>query len=297
MEAIAASLPLTSKPSKGLWGDAFDRIRKNKAAMVCISIIGVYLLAAILASLGLIATQYNVTSPNSYAPPSSEHLLGTDIFGRDVFHRAIHGIRIALTIGFFSAMITVPIGVILGSVAGYFGGLVDEVIVWFYTTLDSIPYLLLIISMGFVLGRGLSTVCIVLGVTGWVSLCRLVRAEFMKHKTRDYVQAANALGASNARRIFLHILPNVMHLILINFSLRFLTAIKSEVILSYLGLGVEPGEPSWGVMIDDAKLELFRGVWWGLFTATTFMFFLVLAVNIFVDGLREALDPKLKNKL
>ncbi len=118
----------------------------------------------------------------------------------------------------------------------------------------------------------------------------------MKHRSREYVQGATALGAGHARRIFLHILPNTFHLVLINFSLGFVSAIKAEVILSYLGLGVEPGTPSWGMMISDAKLELARGIWWSGTAATLFMFFMVLAFTLFNDALRDALDPKLKSR-
>jgi ABC-type dipeptide/oligopeptide/nickel transport system permease subunit len=280
----------------GLWRDAFIRLRKDRLAWICLIIIIFYSIVAFLAWIGVIASNYSVIGPDSYAAPSSSHILGTDIFGRDVLLRTIQGTRIAISIGLVTSLIAIPIGVSLGALAGYFGGFVDEFIVWFYTTMDSIPDLLKIIALSFVLGRGLASVYISIGFTTWVGLCRMIRGEFLKHKNRDYVQAANALGASHMRRMFIHILPNVFHIILINFSLRFIIGIKTEVILSYLGLGVEPGQPSWGVMIDDAKLELARGVWWQLAAATTAMFFLVLAFNIFTDALREALDPKLRGK-
>ena len=134
-----------------------------------------------------------------------------------------------------------------------------------------------------------------LGLTTWVTLCRLIRAEVIRHKDREYVQAAAAIGAGSYRRLFKHILPNVLHIVIINFSLQFQIAIKSEVILSYLGLGVQ-GQPSWGRMIDDAKLELARDVWWQLAAATFAMFLVVLAFNLLSDALRDALDPKLKGK-
>src|SRR5690606_38997001 len=137
-----------------------------------------------------------------------------------------------------------------------------EIIVWFYTTVSSVPWILLMLGIAFVLGRGIHSVVIALGLTSWVSLCRIIRAEVMRHKEREYVQAASAIGGGHIRKLFKHILPNVTHLVIINFSLTFQTAIKSEVILSYLGLGVQ-SKPSWGVMIDDAKLELARSpeVW------------------------------------
>ena len=210
--------------------------------------------------------------------------------------RVSHGTITSLTVGIVSTFLSIIIGTTLGALAGYFGSWIDDIVVWLYSTLDTIPYILLLASFSFVMGPGLKTICIAIGLTSWVSLCRLVRSEFMKHRNREYVQGAIAIGASHARRIFLHILPNVMHLILISFSLGFISAVKSEVILSFLGLGVEPGTPSWGTMIDDAKLELARGVWWSLSAATLFMFGLVLAFNLFNDALRDALDPKLKNK-
>jgi ABC-type dipeptide/oligopeptide/nickel transport system permease subunit len=284
------------KPPVGLWEEAATRFFKNKLAVVCLVIICIYSALAILTWLGLVANDYSVTSSDSYAAPSKLHLFGTDIFGRDVLLRTIQGIRIAISIGLVTSLIAIPIGVFLGALAGYFGGRVDELIVWFYTTMDSIPDLLKIIALTFVLGRGLMSVYISIGFTTWVNLCRLVRGEFLKHKSRDYVHAASALGAGHLRKMFVHILPNVFHIILINFSSRFILGIKTEVVLSYLGLGVEPGQPSWGVMIDDAKLELARGVWWQLAAATFAMFFLVLAFYILTDALREALDPKLRNK-
>jgi peptide/nickel transport system permease protein len=152
---------------------------------------------------------------------------------------------------------------------------------------------MLLVAFTYVLGKGIFAVYIALGVTNWVSLCRLIRGEFIKHKSREYVLAAESIGATHGVRIFRHILPNVIHIVIINLSLQFQTAIKTEVILSYLGLGAQ-GQPSWGVMIDDAKLELARGVWWQLTAATAAMFFIVLAFNIFGDALRDALDPKLK---
>jgi peptide/nickel transport system permease protein len=218
---------------------------------------------------------------------------GTDFLGRDVYQRILHGSRIAMSVGLISSLIAIPIGVFFGAIAGYYGGKIDEFIVWLYSTVSSVPDLLLILTACMVMGKGLLAVYISIGMTTWVQLARLIRAEFMKHKQRDYVVAAKALGAGDARCIFVHILPNVFHIVIINLSLRFVAAIKVEVILSYLGVGAQ-GDPSWGVMINDAKQELMRGVWWQLAGATLAMFFIVLALSIFADALRDALDPKLK---
>ena len=288
---------MSEAKGRSLWQDAFRRLRHEKIAMISLAVIIAYLVMAGLCATGLIFSHYNVTDHSAaYQPPSGQHWMGTDIFGRDVLARAAQGTITSLIVGFFGAALAVVIGTFLGSLAGYFGGYIDEIIVWFYTTVDTIPYILLVVAFSFVMGPGLNTLCLAIGLTSWIGHCRIVRSEFMKHREREYVQGAVALGAGHARRIFLHILPNVFHLVLINFSLGFVTAVKSEVILSYLGLGVRPGTPSWGMMISDAKLELAREIWWGLGSATFLMFFLVLAFTLFNDALRDALDPKLKSR-
>lgn len=278
-----------------LWNDALRRLKRDKLAIACFIIIAVYFLTSLLIQLGLIYESVP-TSSLEYGPPSLDHWFGTDLFGRDVFAKAVHGTRTAILIGFVASFISIPMGVFFGAISGYFGGWVDDLVVWFYTTIDSIPYILLIIAFAYVLGSGLTNAIIAIGMTSWVPLCRVIRGEFLKNKQKEFVLAAQALGASHSRRAFVHILPNTFHIILIRFSLSFVYAIKSEVILSYLGLGVEPGKFSWGLMIDDSKQELARGVWWQLSAATLFMFVLILAFNLFNDALRDALDPKLKNK-
>jgi peptide/nickel transport system permease protein len=281
--------------TNSLWADAFKRLRADKTAMFSLIIVVVFSLIAILSWMGVIASGWSQEVGGSNLPPSSEFIFGTDLFGRSVLDKVIHGTQIAMSVGLVTSLIAIPIGVILGALAGYFGGWVDDVITWFYTTFSSIPNIMLLISITMILGKGIFAVYIALGATGWGSLCRLIRGEVMKHKEREYVQAAGAIGGGHMRKLFLHILPNVTHLVIINTSLQFQTAIKSEVILSYLGLGVQ-GEPSWGTMIDDAKLELARGVWWQLAAATLAMFLIVLAFNLLGDALRDALDPKLKGK-
>ncbi len=272
---------------------SFRQIFDNPFALISLGVIIIYLLIAITAGLGLIGMDYSATDMTaSYQAPSENHWMGTDFLGRDVLSRALHGTKVALLVGLFAASIATLLGLFLGAVAGFFGGWVDDIVIWLYTTLESIPYILLISAFAFSLGQGLSNLFIALGLTGWVKMCRLTRGEFLRHKGREYVAAAQAIGSSNFSQIFRHILPNVLHLAYIQFSLSFVFAVKVEVILSYLGLGVEPGTPSWGIMINDAKAELTRGVWWNLTAATLFMFFLILSVNIFTDALRKALDPK-----
>jgi ABC-type dipeptide/oligopeptide/nickel transport system permease subunit len=285
----------TIKQSKSLWAHALSTILKDKLACTALIVVLFYFLIALLTFVGVIAGDWGAEIGPSYAPPGADYIFGTDIFGRSVFLKMIKGTETAVAIGLATSVISLVIGTSMGAMAGYFGGLIDEAIVWFYTTFSSIPFIMLLISIAFIMGKGTTTVFISLGVTSWVSLCRIVRGEVMKHKEREYSQAASALGAGHMRKIFKHILPNISHVLIINFSLTFESAIKAEVILSYLGLGVQ-GRPSWGTMIDDSKLELARGVWWQLGAAVFAMFFIVLAFNILGDALRDALDPKLKGK-
>lgn len=282
---------------KSLWRDAWDRLLGDKWAVMSLIIVIIYALIALLSASGLIAADWNKEVGEMFEAPSSSFWFGTDIFGRDVLTKVIHGTQIAMSIGLVTSLVAIPIGVTLGALAGYFGGWIDEFVVWLYTTMTSIPNIILLMSITLVLGKGLMAVYIALGVTSWVPLCRLIRGEVMKHKSREYVQAAQAIGGGNFRKLFLHILPNVIHIVIINTSLQFQIAIKSEVILSYLGIGVQ-NQPSWGKMINDASTELTRAepVWWQLAGATLAMFLIVLAFNILGDALRDALDPKLKGK-
>jgi len=287
---------------RGLWADAWHRFRRNRIALLCLGVVAVYVLVALLVASGVLAADWAEEVGPRYHAPSAEHPLGTDFLGQSVLRKTIYGAKISLSVALFAALISIGIGVPIGAMAGYFGGWVDEIIVWAYTSLSSIPGFLLILAFAFVLRdttflgyslQGLPAVYLALGLTSWVGICRLIRGEVIKHRGRDYVVAARAYGAPRWRIIFRHVLPNVTHLILIDFSIRVVGFIQAEVILSFLGLG-PTDQPSWGVMIDDAKLELSRGVWWQLAAATTAVFGIALALNIVGDALRDALDPKLR---
>ena len=284
-----------SSAPQSLWAATLHQLLQKKLNVAALAVVGLYLVVALLAHLGLIASAWNAEVGSSYEAPSFQHWMGTDIFGRSVLAKVIKGTEVAMSVGFVVALIAILIGVTLGALAGYFGGIIDECIVWLYSTVASIPNIMLLIALTFILGRGILSVYIALGMTNWVELCRLIRGEVKRHKNREYVQAAAAIGASHWRKLGRHILPNVLHIVIIRFSLIFQFAIKSEVILSYLGLGVQDS-PSWGVMIDDARVELIRGIWWQLAFATLAMFLVVLAFNLLGDALRDALDPKLKGK-
>jgi len=283
------------KKSNSLLKAALLKIVSEKLSLIALIIVAIYFGTALLTSLNVVATDWNKSVGTSYMAPGAEALFGTDIFGRSVATRVIKATETAVAIGVVVSIIAIVIGTTLGMLAGYFGGIIDEIIVWFYTTFSSIPSIMLLVAIAFILGKGTMTVFLSLGITSWVGLCRIVRAEVMKHKEREYIAAANAIGATHSRKLIKHILPNISHLLIINFTQTFDSAVKAEVVLSFLGLGVV-GRPSWGTMIDDSKLELARGVWWQLAAATLAMFVIVLAFNILGDALRDALDPKLKGK-
>jgi peptide/nickel transport system permease protein len=230
------------------------------------------------------------------APPAKAASLplGGDKWGRDVLKKTIKGTQTSVLVGLSAAMLAALIGTVFGAQAGYFGGRVDAFFNWLYSVFTSIPYLLLILAIAAVLNqKGTLTVVMILGLTGWTGIFRLVRAEYMKHKVREYVLAANAIGASDSSRMYLHILPNVSHVVLVQLSLHVVLFIKSEVILSFLGFGVGIDTVSWGSMINEAQTELLNGRWWQLAAATTAMAVLVTAFSLLTDALRDALDPRL----
>ncbi|MBC3864094.1 ABC transporter permease [Undibacterium jejuense] len=220
---------------------------------------------------------------------------GADKWGHDIIKKTIKGAETSILVGIIAAFLATLLGTLFGAVAGYFGGKIDDLFNWFYSIFTSIPYLLLILSVAAVLQqKGLSTIILILAFTGWTGPFRLMRAEYMKHKAREYVWAADAIGASHWRKMFIHIFPNVSHVALVQVSILVVGFIKSEVILSFLGFGVPVGTVSWGSMLNEAQNELILGKWWQLVAATAAMAVLVTAFSLFTDALRDALDPKLK---
>ncbi|MGD8236926.1 MAG: ABC transporter permease [Armatimonadota bacterium] len=226
------------------------------------------------------------------------HLLGTDKTGQDVLFKALKSIRTGLIVGGLTTVIAIPLAISLGVLAGFFGGWIDDAVQYLYSTLSSVPWVLLVVAFILVFGRGLLQLCIVMGLTGWVGLCRVLRGETLKLREREFVQAALALGVSKLRVIWRHVVPNLMHLVLITVVLRFSGLVLAEAVLSYIGVGVGPDTFSWGSMIDQARGELGRDptVWWSLVAAFVAMFGLVLSANLFGDALRDALDPRLRTR-
>ena len=303
------------------WQRAAMRFRKDRTGIVALIIVCVYLFIGALDTfrvpsgggdtkslldfmVGGIPTERSYSAPFGDRiltdtkpkpdPLNGRHILGTEQLGKDVFVQMLKGCRTALIIGGFTSAIYIPLGALFGILAGYFRRWVDDIIQYIYSTLASIPEILLLISILFVLGQGLGSISIALGVTGWVGLCRLIRGETMRQSERQYVAAARALGQSHWNIITRHLLPNVMHLVLINFVLGFSGIVLTEAVLSYLGVGCPVGTASWGMMIDSGRSELSRDpvVWWNLTAAAVALFGLVLALNLLGDALRKAFDPK-----
>jgi peptide/nickel transport system permease protein len=239
------------------------------------------------------------------------HILGTDKTGQDVLYMAVKSVRTGLVIGTLTTLIVTPFAIMFGVLAGYFGGVVDDVIQYVYTTLASIPGILLIAAAMLILQVGLTAqetilsaderlvyLCIIMGITSWTDLCRLIRAEVLKLREIEYIQAADAFGVARLTIMLRHLVPNLMHIVLISVVLQFSGLVLAEAVLAYVGIGVDPSMYSWGNMINQARLELAREpvVWWSLLAAFLFMLGLVLPANIFGDAVRDALDPRLRTQ-
>ncbi len=225
---------------------------------------------------------------------------GGDKWGRDVLKKAVKGSEVSIFVGLAAALLATFIGTFLGAMAGYWGGKVNDLLEWFYNIFTSIPYILLILAFAAVatatgkFGKGILPIVLILSLTGWTGIYRLMRAEYIKHSNREYVKAAQAIGATNLARMFQHILPNVSHVALVQLSQPTGQFIKAEVNLSFLGFGVPVDMVSWGTMLAEAQNELVIGKWWQLFAAGASMAILVTAFSLLTDSLRDALYPKLK---
>lgn len=289
----AVEVKETKKSKNRFLEKFFYELSRNLQFSFSIFVILLYLGVALLGYLDFLP-DFQERVGKSYEEPSLTFakIFGTDIFGRSVFYKILAGAQTAVTMGFVVTAIAVPLGVFLGALSGYYGKTVDVVITWLYSVVASIPGILLLIAISYSLGKGLFAVCIAMAASYWISLCRLIRGEFIKHKESEYVLAAKLLGASDFFIIFRHILPNVVHIAIVTSSLMVLNAIKAEVMLTYLGVGIQDGA-SWGSMITAAPGELSNEIWWSLTAVVFFMFLIIYALNIVGDALRDILDPKL----
>ncbi len=308
--------------SNDIWREAFSQMWRRRPVAIVVALL--YVTVALLDSVmwvggtgskedqvsaheakSVLDRAFEGTSEKSYSAPFADHEfydhsplkspgrhpLGTNILGQDVLYATLKGARVALLIGGLTSLISMPLALFFGVLAGYFGKLIDDIVFFVMSTLASMPTILLLVVLIMVLPKGPLGVCVALGVTSWVGFCRLSRGETMKLREMDYVHAATSLGVTPARIIFRHILPNLMHLVIITFVLLFSGLVLSEATLAWLGIGVEG---SWGQMIAQAKDELSREpvVWWNVAAAGGALFGLLWAVNLVGDALRDVLDPR-----
>jgi ABC-type dipeptide/oligopeptide/nickel transport system permease subunit len=289
----AAEAPLGDmQAARPLRAEVWRRFRRNKLAVAGIAFVLLLILVAIFAS---VIAPYSITERSSEfrQGPSADHWFGTDRIGRDVFSRVVFGARVSLKVGIVATVISLVIGVLAGAAAGFLGGAVETVIMRLTDIFLAIPYIILAVAIATVLSRGENTIIVVLGLTGWLAICRIVRSSFLSLRQLEYVEAAAALGAGRLRIMFRHILPNALQPIIVYGTIAVGSAILAEAALSFLGVGAEPPTPAWGLMVDEGRGDLVNAPHLLYFPGGA-IFLTVLAFQFVGDGLRDALDPRLR---
>jgi ABC-type dipeptide/oligopeptide/nickel transport system permease subunit len=280
------------KAARPLRADVWRRFRQNKGSMIGLAFIVFIVLVAIFAPA---IAPYSITERTGEfrAPPSADHWFGTDGIGRDVFSRVVYGARVSVRIGLIATAMSLVIGLWLGAVSGFFGGKTDSLIMRLTDVFLAIPYVILAVAIATVIGRSENSVILILGLTGWLGIARIVRASFLSLKKQEYVEAAWALGFSRLRIMFRHILPNALQPIIVYGTIAVGSVILAEAALSFLGVGPQPPTPAWGLMVAEGKGNMVNAPHL-LFFPGAAVFLTVLAFVFVGDGLRDALDPKLK---
>jgi ABC-type dipeptide/oligopeptide/nickel transport system permease subunit len=290
--ATPATVPAAATRRETLWSKAFWKFRRDRAGMLGLGIVVLYVIAALGVWLGWWATAWAEVGGGKWEPASPQHWFGTNLIGQDIFQRSLYSVATAFEVGLVVAVLATLLGAALGAMAGFFNGkLTDELIVWLMGVLDSIPFYLLVAAIAFALQGNPYAMHVAMITTFWITTARLVRGEVIKLKSLEFVEAAHAIGVPEYTIIFRHILPNTLHILLVQATILFVAAIKSEVILSFLGLGVKDGM-SWGLMISESTLEVLAGFFNNFLAASVLMFVLVMAFNMFSDALQDALDPR-----
>ena len=295
---LAPGPSLARPPSRraGIWGEALRRFLRHRAAVVAIVLLALEVLLAVAAPLLIPEDRALRPDPlNILQPASADHWLGTDEAGRDILARLVYASRISLTIGFLSVLVSITVGTTLGSVAGYFGGKVDNLIMRVTDTMLSIPALFFLIVLSVSLGPSVRTMVLVIGLLSWMELCRIMRASFLSLRRREFVEAARVVGTSDRAIIARHILPNTLAPLVVAATLGVGNALLTEATVSYLGLGVQPPVPSWGNMLYNAQSYFFNAPWITLYPGLMILM-TVLCINFIGDGLRDALDPRMKDR-
>jgi ABC-type dipeptide/oligopeptide/nickel transport system permease subunit len=282
----------TSTGKESLWTKSRRKFMRDRAGVVAMLVVGIYGIIAMLVALGLIGQNWSELGEEGFEASSAAHWFGTNINGQDIFARALQGTKTAFEVGMLVAISATAIGGILGAIAGYFHRtIIDEVIMWIYGCIDAIPFYLFVAAVAFALKGEPYAMHVAMIATFWSSTCRIVRGEVIKIRGLEYIQAAKAVGVGPFSIIRRHVMPNTFHLLLVQSTIAFVGAIKSEVILTFLGLGVKDGM-SWGLMLSESTSDVLRGHFGNFLGASGFLFVLVIAFNMFADALQDALDPK-----
>jgi len=277
---------------ESLWRKAFFKLRRDPAGIISFGIVVIYMIIALGVVLGWWSTGWSDVTGGKWEASSMRHWFGTNLIGQDIFDRAIYSTKTSFEIGLIVALISTGVGALLGAMAGFFSGKwIDEIVIWLMGVLDSIPFYLFVAAIVFAMQDNPFAMHVAMIVTFWTTVGRLVRGEVIKLRSLEYVEAAHAIGVPEFTIIFRHILPNTSHILLVQATITFVAAIKSEVILSFLGLGVKDGM-SWGLMIAESTQEVLAGFFNNFLAASILMFGLVMAFNMFADALQDALDPR-----
>ncbi len=293
MSVVAESVAAPSVVRReSLWSKAFYKFRRDRAGMLAFGVVLAYMIVAIGVWLGWWATGWSVVEGGKWEGMSARHWFGTNLIGQDIFDRALYSTKTAFEVGLVVALLSTAAGALLGAIAGFFSGSwLDEIVIWLMGVLDSIPFYLFVAAIVFAMQDNPYSMHVAMVSTFWTGVGRLIRGEVIKLRGLEYVEAAHSIGVPEYTIIFRHILPNTSHILLVQATITFVAAIKSEVILSFLGLGVKDGM-SWGLMIAESSQEVLAGFFNNFLAASVFMFGLVMAFNMFSDALQDALDPR-----
>ncbi len=286
------SEPITQSPAHGLWHKSLQHLKHDSYGMLGAWIVAVYFILAMGVWLGLWGSGWSETSAHFNQPPSTNHWFGTNAIGQDVAARGLFATKVAFEVGLIVTVFATALGVLLGALAGHFQGrLPDSVLLWLMGVLDSIPFYLFVAAIAYAMQDHMFAMHIAMVAVFWTTIARIIRGEVIKLNQMAFVEAAQALGLTKLQVLFRHVIPNTNHLIIIQATLVFVAAIKTEVILSFLGIGIKNGI-SWGLMIAEATQDIQAGYFNNFLVASGLLFVLVIAFNLFSDALQDALDPK-----
>lgn len=270
----------------------FSRLRKDRSGLAGLSIVALFFLAAIAVWAGWLGQDWSAADGARWEGPGAAHWFGTNVLGQDIFERAVYSVRTAFEIGLAVALLSTVLGAVLGAVAGWRGDTwIDGAITWLKGVLDAIPFYLFVAAVAFALRGAPWAMHLAMVATFWTTTARLVRAEVLKIRSLDYVRSARAIGLPGVVILARHVLPNTTHILLVQGTIAFVAAIKTEVVLSFLGLGVQDGV-SWGLMLAESTQEVLAGHFGNFIAASGMLFLLLLGLNLLADAMQDALDPK-----